>query len=149
MKIPQLNIDSEIAHLEEKKGKLARLLQLQSEVTVMEKRLIAGGTDTAVVSRIFAEVVCRHFQITTTHITSRSREEFIAIPRQIIFYLIHKLHGAGWSAIARVFQRDHGTIMHGYKAVADRISVDKSFAEGVAELEAQCLAKLHVTEETK
>lgn len=66
---------------------------------------------------LIAVEVAREFGIDRATLLSRRRARSICVPRHLAFYLCIELCGASYPEVGRVFNRDHGTIMHGYNVV--------------------------------
>jgi chromosomal replication initiator protein len=80
--------------------------------------------------------VAEHFDIRIADMTSKRRPENIAFPRQIAMYLSRHLTESSLNTIGEAFGgRDHGTVLHACRLVADRMSVDTSVREAVRHLE--------------
>lgn len=69
-------------------------------------------------------LVCQYFGITMGELQQRSQTQRCVIPRQVVFYLLHKHYGAGYAAIARDFEKDHGTVRWGVAAIEGYIASD-------------------------
>ena len=53
----------------------------------------------------------------------------------IIMYLSHKIVGLSSVAIGHKLRRKHSTVLHGIRAIADRITVAPELSEAVAAIE--------------
>lgn len=63
--------------------------------------------------------VCLAYNIKQSHIKSATRAETIALPRQIVMYLLREELKLKFEEIARVLhRRDHTTIMHGVEKIS-------------------------------
>ena len=83
--------------------------------------------------QLVVEVVAEHFGITMDQITSKSRSNDVAKPRQIAMYLCKNMTDASLETIGKaVGGRDHSTVVHGIKKVGDDISTDTSVERLVA-----------------
>jgi chromosomal replication initiator protein len=84
--------------------------------------------------------VAEHFDLRLADMTSRRRPENIAFPRQIAMYLSRNLTESSLSMIGEAFGgRDHGTVLHAYRLVKDRMEVDGHVRQTVHFLEKQLL----------
>jgi chromosomal replication initiator protein len=63
------------------------------------------------------ELVCKQFDITAKDITSKSRKQQVARPRQIAMYLSRKFTDAPLQAIGKSFNRYHATVLHAIHTV--------------------------------
>jgi len=99
--------------------------------------------------RLIAQVqdcVARAFELSRGELLSRRRTQRVARARQVAMYLCRDLarnpaagrFGDGaWASfprIARAFERDHSSVIHAYKAVAQRLITDSEFANMVDDL---------------
>jgi chromosomal replication initiator protein len=63
------------------------------------------------------ELVCKQFSITAKEITSKSRKQQIARPRQIAMFLSRKFTDLPLQAIGKSFNRYHATVIHAIHTV--------------------------------
>ena len=76
--------------------------------------------------------VAEHFHIKTDDIKGSKRSADIVIPRQIAMYLCKNMTDASLEAIGKVLGgRDHSTVVHGIKKVAEDVSADEAVAKTV------------------
>ena len=89
---------------------------------------------------IIQKKVAEHFDIRLADMTSRRRPENIAFPRQIAMYLARQLTDGSLNVIGEAFGgRDHGTVLHAYRLVKDRMEVDGNIRQTVSFLEKQLM----------
>lgn len=70
------------------------------------------------------ELVAAEFHVSVAEILGTSRIEPVSRPRQAVMWLGRTVLGMSFCAVAREMQRDHGTIMHGTRAVQALIDTD-------------------------
>ena len=63
-------------------------------------------------------VVAGHSCIPATRIMGKRRTKTIAHMRQIVYYLLHE-QGYSYNSIGKHLGKDHATIMHGVKKIAE------------------------------
>jgi len=63
------------------------------------------------------KMVCKHFEISTNEIVSRSRKQSLVRPRQIAMYLSRHYTDSPLQEIGRSFNRYHATALHAINAV--------------------------------
>lgn len=81
------------------------------------------------------KVVAEHFDVRLADMTSRRRPKAIAEPRQLAMYLARELTKNSLMDIGDAFGgRDHGTVIHACKAVAQRMSAAEDFRRTVSAL---------------
>ena len=82
--------------------------------------------------------VAEHYDIRLADMTSKRRPENIAFPRQVAMYLCRQLTGNSLNSIGEAFGgRDHGTVLHAWRLVKDRMEVDSHVRQAVSYLEKQ------------
>ncbi len=96
----------------------------------------AAVADQAVIQKTIAE----SYDIRLADMTSRKRPANIAFARQVAMYLARELTGSSYQEIGDAFGgRDHGTIMHACRQVADLMDYEHgrgliTIARDVAEI---------------
>jgi chromosomal replication initiator protein len=81
------------------------------------------------------EEVAKYYDLTVPKLTSQSREQKIALPRQIAMYLCRLLACETFQQIAGKFnKKDHTTVMAAEKRVRETITSDTKVAGDVAAL---------------
>ena len=89
---------------------------------------------------VIQKKVAEHFDIRLADMTSRRRPENIAFPRQIAMYLSRQLTESSLNVIGEGFGgRDHGTVLHAFRLVKDRMEVDSNIRQIVSFLEKQLM----------
>lgn len=131
-----LDIDEELRALEQRQIKLQRLIALRKDVAALENSSLTGAHrfDTTTAIKIICEEVCQEFSLNMEMLVRKSREEYIAIPRFVVFYLSRQMCDVTLQGMGRIFGKDHGTVIHGCRKVRDRMDVDKEFADKLAKL---------------
>lgn len=77
--------------------------------------------------------VCHEFGVTASDMASSCRARPIARPRQVAMYLSRQLTPMSLPEIGRHFgNRDHTTVMHAIRKIAELILTDQAFALRVA-----------------
>lgn len=85
---------------------------------------------------MIVEATAEHFNLNPDIIFSKSRVRDVADARQIVMYLSQKLTSLSSSAIGHKLNRSHTTVLHGIKAVEDRVNFTKDLQDSVAAIEA-------------
>ncbi|MFM8560377.1 MAG: chromosomal replication initiator protein DnaA [bacterium] len=76
--------------------------------------------------------VAERFSVRTEALVGKTRTQAVAAPRQVAMYLMRHLTEMSLAEIGRVFGgRDHSTVIHACKQVAERIQVDTAFRDKV------------------
>jgi len=137
-----IDIDAEIAAMEERLRKLKRLHRLKDRVEFMES--IAAAMDEALVKIL--ELTCEEFKVSETEVFGRSREEQFTWPRHVTVWLLRCCSAASLSSMGQMMGgRDHGTMIHSIHAVKNRMETEPRFAALVRKLEQKtraCLSNL-------
>jgi chromosomal replication initiator protein len=85
---------------------------------------------------VIQKKVAENFDIRLADMTSKRRPENIAFPRQIAMYLSRQLTESSLNTIGEAFGgRDHGTVLHAFRVVKDRMEVDANVRQRVNHIE--------------
>ncbi len=136
-----LEINEEISQLQRRISDLEKLLALRLQVSRLEAERISG-IDTQRVMNVISEQVCLHFNINLERIMSRRRDQYVVVPRQVVFYLARSIAAFPYHAIGQIFSRDHGTVIYGCQSIRERLETQPEFARAIASLEVLCKQKL-------
>lgn len=80
--------------------------------------------------------VCNYFQVPYEEVKSISRLTRVRLPRQVAMFFINKMYPKlGSVYIGKMFDRDHATVLHSYKAVENMIFTQPDFRHDINELE--------------
>jgi chromosomal replication initiator protein len=84
------------------------------------------------------EEVAAHYQLTVAKLTSPSREQKIALPRQVAMYLCRELAKETYQSIAEKFnKRDHTTVIAAVERIKALLVTDADVRKAVADLTAR------------
>lgn len=84
------------------------------------------------------KAVAEHFDVRLADMTSRRRPASIAFPRQVAMYLSRSLTKGSLMEIGEAFGgRDHGTVIHACKKVAERVGEEPGLKESIARIESR------------
>jgi len=75
--------------------------------------------------------VAEHFDLRLTDMSSKRRPRSVAFPRQVAMYLCRRLTRASLPEIANAFGKTHATVLHGCRAIHDRLGVDQPLRDNV------------------
>ncbi len=82
--------------------------------------------------------VAEHFDVRLADMTSKRRPANIAFPRQIAMYLARRHTKSSLNEIGDAFGgRDHGTVLHAYKAVTERMKKEDQVRQLILLLDTQ------------
>ena len=86
-------------------------------------------------------VVCEYFGIPVDQIESNSRKQQVVQARQVAMYLSKKYSTLSLNTIGlQCGKKDHATVCHACKAIANRLETDKQFKVTIAEIEKKILS---------
>ena len=89
------------------------------------QNIITPDKPREITPQLIIEVVTEHFNISMDQMISRSRSSDIARPRQISMYLCKTMTDSSLDVIGSFLGgRDHSTIIHGIKKIADEYEVN-------------------------
>lgn len=84
---------------------------------------------------MIVETAAEHFDLNSDVLFTKSRVKDVADARMSIMYLANKLLGLSTSSIGHKLGRKHSTVIHGIKAITDRLLSEPALAETVASIE--------------
>ena len=120
------NIKSNIRELEGALNKLLAYSNLEKTEITMEiakkelQNIITPDKPREITPQLVIEVVTEHFNISLDQMISKNRSNEIARPRQIAMYLCKTMTDIPLDSIGSLLGgRDHSTIIHGIKKIAD------------------------------
>jgi chromosomal replication initiator protein len=135
------------SNIRELEGSLNRLLayarHLQQPVTVdlaaraLHDLVAPGPTSHGASPNAVLTAITRYFGVKVDDLKGRSRHKQIVTPRQIAMYLLCEDAHLSTPEVGRLMNRDHTTVMHGFKQVANDIARDgpsRAAVRGVREV---------------
>lgn len=82
--------------------------------------------------------VAEHFDVRLADMSSKRRQNSIAYPRQVAMYLSRELTSSTLKEIGEFFGgKDHGTVIHAYKLIKNRMETDASLRHVIRHLDKQ------------
>jgi chromosomal replication initiator protein len=112
----------------------AEPIDLQLASTVLDGIAPSEGATSVSIAEI-QRTVAEHYSVSIPELTSATRTSRVAWPRQVAIYLTRQLTDSSLHAVGDAFGgRNHATVVHACKRVADRLSVDEHSAAEVREL---------------
>jgi chromosomal replication initiator protein len=118
------NVKSNIRELEGALNKLHFSVNIEKKDITIEyvknelQSIIRPEESKAITPELIIDVVCEHFHITNEQITSTSRSNDVAKPRQIAMYLCNSMTSTSQITIGKLLGgRDHSTVIHGIKTM--------------------------------
>ena len=117
-----------------------RALDLELTRTVLDTMYPLRGRPSLTVGQIQA-IVASHYNLAVSELVSGNRAARIAWPRQVAIYLARELTGTPLQTIGEAFGgRNHATVLHACKRVADRIAADQDAEVELEELKSELTA---------
>jgi chromosomal replication initiation ATPase DnaA len=83
---------------------------------------------------LIQEIVCAHYGMPITIMTSRLKPARFIEPRAVAMYISREVTHFTLQDIGDCFGRDHGTVTYAINAVIDRLATEPAFANQVASL---------------
>lgn len=130
-------VESNIRELEGALLKVDALSQTRGGViTYALAEAALGLTNGRVVKvPVIQEVVARRFGVKVTDLQGKKRSKDMALPRHVSMYLARQNTALSLQEIGGYFGgRDHSTVLHGSRVIAEQIKLDKDLARQVQEL---------------
>lgn len=91
---------------------------------------------------LIRSAVARRFGVTEREMMSIRRCRGVARPRQVAMFLSYRLTAHSLAQIARVFDRDHTTVLHAIRTVEALCEADAGLRDALRELRAELLPQL-------
>jgi chromosomal replication initiator protein len=76
-------------------------------------------------------VVCAHFNFPEERIRGVRRDKNLVHVRYLCIYFLRKYTGMTLVSIAKIFRRDHTSIVHALQTVKNRMECEEGFADNV------------------
>ncbi len=134
------NLRSNIRQIEGAIKKLGALSFLHGKQINMElaheciAELLGGAEPVSVtVDKIF-NAIQKKYGISRENLVSSKRNKEIAAPRHITVYLIKELTDMSYPSIAKIFERDHSTIISSYNLVSSRVLSEPVYAAEINDI---------------
>ena len=130
------------SNIRELEGALTRVLAYHdlwrkplNEATAAEALADLLPRKRKVVADKVLETVAQAFGLSVAELRAKGRSRRVAVPRQIAMYLLREEAGLSLPRIGELLGgRDHSTVMHGVRKVADRLERDAQFRRRVMNL---------------
>jgi hypothetical protein len=81
------------------------------------------------------QIVCRHLGVDRAQVLGKSRQWHVSEARQIAMYFIRRYSSYSFSAVGRIFGRNHTAALLGCKSVRGLREVDAVFRKKVEDIE--------------
>lgn len=133
-------VDTNIRELEGSLNRVKAIADIEKAAITIDlvKRsllnLVKVRDEKRITSERIMDEVAKYFHITKADILSDRRSRDVAIPRQLAIYLTREMTGASTTKIGTDFGRDHATIMHACKKMAEMTEKDDSFLAKVSDI---------------
>lgn len=119
---------------------MARAAVTHSEINMELARSVVGSITNTTTKKIslerISEAVANHFKVPVEELTKKSRKQDVVMARQVAMYFAKKLTDFSLASIGKqIADRNHATVLYSVKAVQDKMSVDKLFANMMKQLE--------------
>lgn len=88
----------------------------------------------ALTTEAVQRTVAEYYDIRLGDMTSKQRPQAIAFPRQVAMYLCRTMTQQSLPTIGNSFGRNHATVLHACRLVAEKIKIDPSLRQTIAAL---------------
>lgn len=106
-------------------------LTLEAAQKMVEEYYQAGALAKPSFDQI-VDAVSKHFKISTPEILGISRKAPIVNARHVAVFITREITGDSWKHIGGLFHdRDHTSMMHGYRKVSEMMHADRDFRNAV------------------
>ena len=129
------NINTNIRSLEGALTKVLALAKLNhvNEVTMSQveyalRDMVFPNQKKTITPEFIIEIVAEHSSIPVSEILSVKRDSEITLARHISMYLCRKYTKCSFKEIAKIFDKDHTSVMHGVDKIEERIKNEPDFA---------------------
>lgn len=73
----------------------------------------------------FIDVACEHFHVEKEKMLSKCKDGDVVLARQALFYHMKiNLNGYSYCQIARIFDKNHATVVHGVKMIRRHMKLE-------------------------
>ncbi len=133
-------VDTNIRELEGSLNRVKAIADIEKTAITIDlvksslQNLVKVRDEKRITTERIMDEVAKYFRITKADILSDRRSRDVAIPRQLAIYLTREMTGASTTKIGTDFGRDHATIMHACKKMAEMIEKDDSFSAKVSDI---------------
>ncbi|MDD3243249.1 MAG: chromosomal replication initiator protein DnaA [Eubacteriales bacterium] len=98
------------------------------------KDIISDSSSRLATPETIINMVSERFSISIADLKGKSKQKEIASARQIAMYLTRELTDLSLPRLGEVFGRDHTTVLHGWKAVSNRMAEDSELRTQLADM---------------
>lgn len=113
----KISIEKRFAALERRLSKLMHMVGAEES-----NGAIVGPT--YVTAADIKRLVSEHYGVTVGELIGPSRYSKVVLPRQVAFYLCRKFTMLSLPKVGSLFNRDHTSVLHGAKMIAERRAAD-------------------------
>lgn len=89
-------------------------------------------------------VAAEYFGLPVSELTGRNRSAKIALPRQVVMYLMREELGASFPQIGQALNRDHTTVMHGIARITEELEEGSEVTKTVSALRSKLYEPVRV-----
>lgn len=114
------------------------LTNKQPTIEILEYLLrdtIEQENQNALTIEAIQRAVAEYYDIRLGDMTSKQRPRNIVIPRQVAMYLCREMTDQSLPAIGHAFGRNHATILHAHRTIADRMKTDAGLRQIILSLQ--------------
>ena len=75
---------------------------------------------------VIQKVIADNYNISVSELKGKKKDQKYAVPRQIAVYISREITEISYTELGNEFGKDHSTIMHAYKNIAEKIMIDQN-----------------------
>ncbi|GEM_PF-664500 len=104
------------------------------KIALKELKILGPVLDKNINSKKIICRVCEFYKIDVEDLFSKNRKKDVAFARHVCMYILKDRNGLSLSRIARLFNRDHTSVLYGVNKIIAEIQTDKSIRKDIHEL---------------
>lgn len=105
------------------------------------KELISASNSRMVSPESIIAKVSERFGVSVEEFKSKNKQKRIAEARQVCMYLIREMTDLSLPKIGEIFNRDHTTVLHGWRTISNAMAEDGEMRSLLAEMQRELLGK--------
>jgi len=112
-----------------------------TELTPQTVNRLLTSTITKQDRQLVAQTVADYFNLSMMELTGKSRDRKTSLARQIAMYLMREEGNYSFSEIGKALgNRNHATIIHGYRKIASEMSINSKLCHQVSEIRGKIIS---------
>lgn len=104
------------------------------KIALKELKILGPVLDKNINSKKIICRVCEFYKVDIEDLFSKNRKKDVSFARHVCMYILKDRNGLSLSRIARMFNRDHTSVLYGVNKIMAEIQTDKSIKKDIHEL---------------